>query len=95
MTRSQRRSRSEALIQHYAERFRRELGHNLAYDIRKEIDKEKDARKRGAMLAAERTVYREMHIGHGDCPNGPLDRSDIEVEAANKGHAFDELWGLK
>lgn len=27
-----------------------------------------------------------------DAPGGPLDRNGVEVEVAEKGHAFDEMW---
>jgi len=36
----------------------------------------------------------EHVMGHLDHPGGPLDRSDVEVEDGNKGHAFDEMWGV-
>ena len=60
MSRAERKLKSEILIQVYAELFRRRLMADIGYDIRSEIDREKDARKRGAMLAAERQVYGEM-----------------------------------
>jgi len=60
MSRAERKLKSEILIQVYAELFRRRLMADIGYDIRSEIDREKDARKRGAMLAAERIVYGEM-----------------------------------
>ena len=34
-------------------------------------------------------------VAHGDCPGGPIDRDGVEVEEAGKGHAFDEMWGIK
>jgi len=33
-------------------------------------------------------------VDHGDHPGGPLDRGGVEVEEGNKGHAFDEMWGI-
>jgi hypothetical protein len=34
-------------------------------------------------------------VALGDCPGGPLDRDGVEVEEGNKGHAFDEMWGVR
>ncbi len=31
----------------------------------------------------------------GDCPGGPMERWDVEVDEPEKGHCFDEMWGLK
>ncbi len=39
-------------------------------------------------------LYESGKIAHLDHPGGPLDRSDVEVEDGNKGHAFDEMWGI-
>ncbi len=33
-------------------------------------------------------------VALGDAPGGPIDRDGVEVEEGNKGHAFDEMWGL-
>lgn len=34
-------------------------------------------------------------VNHGDCPGGPMERWDVEVDEPEKGHCFDEMWGLK
>lgn len=33
-------------------------------------------------------------VALGDCPGGPIDPW-CEVEEAEKGHAFDEMWGVR
>lgn len=33
-------------------------------------------------------------VAHMDSPGGPLERNGVEVEEADKGHAFDEMWGI-
>jgi len=33
-------------------------------------------------------------VAHMDAPGGPLDRGGVTVEDAEKGHAFDEMWGV-
>lgn len=38
--------------------------------------------------------YESGKIAHLDHPGGPLDTDGVEVEEGNKGHAFDEMWGL-
>jgi len=45
---------------------------------------------------ANRRIEREVGLllDCGDTFGGPLDRSDVEVEDGNKGHAFDEMWGV-
>jgi hypothetical protein len=94
MTRSQRKDRVQGIIEHYADEFRRELARDIGFDIRKRIDREKDGFYRGCMLAAEKEVYREMRVAHGDCPGGPLDESEIEV-MEHKGNCFEKYWGAK
>lgn len=39
--------------------------------------------------------FRPTPIAHIDCPGGPLERDGVEVEEAEKGHAFDEMWGVR
>lgn len=34
-------------------------------------------------------------VALGDWPGGPIDRDGIEVDEAEKGHCFDEMWGIK
>lgn len=60
MTRAQRKQNTADLIKGYVEEFKRRLKADIGYDIRARIDREKRAEIRGAMLAAEREVYREM-----------------------------------
>lgn len=36
----------------------------------------------------------EYMMGHMDCPAPVLDHGDVEVEEPEKGHAFDEMWGI-
>jgi len=99
MTRAQRKARVQGIVEQYVERFRRELAKDPGYDIRGKIDKEKDSLHRGAMLAAERQVYREMRgqngIAMGDTYGGDLDHGDITLEEPEKGQFFDKLWGAE
>lgn len=46
---------------------------------------------------ANRRIEREVGLllDCGDTFGGPLDRNGVEVEEAGKGHAFDEMWGIK
>lgn len=46
---------------------------------------------------AERRIEREVGLllDCGDCPGGPLDPGDVELEEAGKGHFFDKLWGAE
>jgi len=30
-----------------------------------------------------------------DHPGGPIDRDGVELDEPEKGHAFDEMWGVK
>jgi|GEM_PF-2056440 len=60
MSRAQKAVDRERMIQSFAEAFRKELGKDIGYDIRARIDRERDPLKRGAMLAAERIVYKEL-----------------------------------
>ena len=59
-SRAQKAVDREHMIQSFVEAFRRELKKDLGFDIRARIDREKRPVVRGAMLAAEREVYREM-----------------------------------
>ena len=63
MSRAQKAVDRERMIQSFAEAFRKELGKDIGYDIRARIDREKRADIRGAMLAAEREVYKAMREG--------------------------------
>lgn len=60
MTRAQRKQNTADLIKGYVDEFRQRLKVDVGYDIRARIDRERDPLKRGAMLAAERIVYKEL-----------------------------------
>jgi len=60
MTRAQRKQNTADLIKGYVDEFRQRLKVDVGYDIRARIDREKRAEIRGAMLAAERIVYKEL-----------------------------------
>lgn len=60
MSRASRALDRERMIQSFVEAFRRELARDIGFDIRTRIDREKRPLVRGAMLQAEREVYREM-----------------------------------
>lgn len=60
MSRASKALDRERMIQSFAEAFRRELARDIGFDIRGRIDREKRPLVRGAMLQAEREVYREM-----------------------------------
>lgn len=85
MSRASKAIGRERMIQSFVEAFKKELARDIGFDIRARIDRERRPIIRGAMLQAERQVYRDLSVAHGDCPGGPLDRSDIEVEEAGKG----------
>ena len=85
MTRADRRRKNTDMIKSYAETFRKEFKRDIGFDLRSRIDREKRAEIRGAMLAAEREVYKELRVALGDAPGGPLDRDGVEVEEAGKG----------
>ncbi|MCE5256545.1 MAG: hypothetical protein LLF89_06830 [Spirochaetaceae bacterium] len=60
MTRRAKAAARDHIIESFVAAFRKELKRDPGYDIRARIDREKRAEIRGAMLAAEREVYREM-----------------------------------
>jgi hypothetical protein len=61
--RANRRARVQGIVEQYVERFRREIKRDPGYDIKGKIEKERDPLHRGAMLAAEREVYKAMREG--------------------------------
>jgi hypothetical protein len=60
VTRSQRKQRVQGIVEHYVEIYRKRLKADLAFDIRKDIDRETDTLIRGAKCAAMREVFREF-----------------------------------
>ena len=36
-----------------------------------------------------------LQVALGDCPGGPLDHDGVELDDPEKGHCFDEMWGIK
>ena len=60
MSRASKALDRERMIQSFVVAFRKELARDIGFDIRGRIDREKRPLVRGAMLQAEREVYREM-----------------------------------
>ena len=59
MTRSQRKKRVQGIVEHYVDVYRKRLKADLAFDIRRDIDRETDTLIRGAKCAAMKEVLKE------------------------------------
>ena len=60
MSRASKAIDRERMIRSFVEAFRRELDRDIGFDIHARIEREKRPVVRGAMLAAEREVYRDL-----------------------------------
>jgi hypothetical protein len=50
----------------------------------------------GAPLSPNRPSNADLFkVSLGDCPGGSLEHGDVTVEDTEKGHCFDEMWGIK